>query len=196
MAGRPHLRGHLLTAGTSAMRRSFLVRLALLAAPGLLAQRVAQAQHEVTAWPAREPWPAVEALDLEGKTWRLAELKGRAVLLNFWASWCDPCRTEMPTLQQLADLYGEDKLLVLALNFKESPATATRFARRTGLQLPVLLDRDGAIARACGVKVFPTTLLIAPDGRPRQRVRGELDWTGKQAGALVQALLDAPAAAR
>lgn len=168
-----------------ASRRSLLLA-------GLGSALPAKAQHEVTAWPARSPLPPIEALDLDGKTWRLAALKDRAVLLNFWASWCEPCRAEMPTLQQLADLYGDDKLLVLALNFKESPATATRFARTTGLRLPVLLDRDGAIARACGVKVFPSTLLIAPDGQVRQRVRGELDWTGSEAGALVEALLRTP----
>ncbi|KQP15136.1 TlpA disulfide reductase family protein [Pseudorhodoferax sp. Leaf267] len=159
---------------------------------GLAASLPARAQHEVTAWSARTPFPAIEALDLDGKTWRLADLKGRAVLLNFWASWCEPCRAEMPTLQQLADLYGDDRLAVLALNFKESAPTALRFVQRTGLRLPVLLDRDGAIARDCGVRVFPSTVLIAPDGRPRQRVRGELDWTGREAGALVQALLEAP----
>lgn len=166
-------------------RRSLLVA-------GLAGALPAWAQHEVTAWPARTPLPHIEALDLDGKTWRLADLKGRAVLLNFWASWCEPCRAEMPTLQQLADLYGDAKLLVLAMNFKEAPPTALRFVQRTGLQLPVLLDRDGAIARACGVKVFPSTLLIAPDGQPRQRVRGELDWTGSEAGALVEALFRAP----
>ena len=159
---------------------------------GLAGALPAWSQHEVTAWPARTPLPPIEALDLDGKTWRLAALQGRAVLLNFLASWCEPCRAEMPTLQQLADLYGEDQLLVLALNFKESAATATRFARTTGLRLPVLLDPVGAIARACGVKVFPSTLLIAPDGQARQRVRGELDWTGREAGALVEALWRAP----
>jgi thiol-disulfide isomerase/thioredoxin len=167
---------------------------ALLA--GLLANQPAWAQHEVTAWPAGAAFPAVETLDLDGKTWRLSDLKGRAVLLNFWASWCEPCRAEMPTLQQLADLYGDDKLVVLAINFKESPATATRFARRTGLQLPVLLDQNGAIARALGVKVFPTSILIAPDGQARQRVRGGLDWTGAEAGALVQTLFEAKSSAR
>lgn len=159
---------------------------------GMAAALPALAQHEVTAWPARTPLPAIEALDLDGKTWRLAALRGRAVLLNFWASWCEPCRAEMPALQQLAELYGPQELLVLALNFKESAATATRFVRRTDLRLPVLLDPTGAIAKACGVKVFPCTLLIAPDGQVRQRVRGALDWTGREAGALVEALWRAP----
>lgn len=152
-----------------------------------------QAQHLVSDWPVGQPLAAIEATDLQGRPWRLADLRGRAVLMNFWASWCEPCRSEMPTLQMLADLYGPDQLAVVALNFKEAPATVARFVQRTGLRLPVLLDRDGAIARACGVKVFPSTLLIAPDGRARQRLRGELDWTGAEAERLMQALLAPPA---
>jgi thiol-disulfide isomerase/thioredoxin len=172
------------------MQRRRLLCLATLAA---LPARTARAQHEIRAWPAATPLPAIDALDLQGQRWRLADLRGRAVLLNFWASWCEPCRSEMPTLQQLADLYGPERLAVLALNFKEAPATAQRFVQRTGLRLPVLLDQDGAIARGCGVKVFPSTLLVAPDGRPRQLLRGELDWTGSEAERLVQALFEDPA---
>jgi thiol-disulfide isomerase/thioredoxin len=177
------------------MRRDFLKKMGWATVGGMpwLAALPARAQFEVTLWGAREVLPPIEALDLEGKTWRFADLKGRAVLLNFWASWCEPCRAEMPTLQQIADLYGEDKLVVLAMNFKESPARAAQFARLTGMKLPVLLDPIGAVARQCGVNVFPTTLLIAADGKPRQRVRGELDWTGRDADRLVQALVDAPA---
>lgn len=170
------------------MRRDALLRLSLLAAAGLLPHRAARAQHEAAAWPAGERWPAIEAQGLDGRTWRLAELQGKAVLLNFWASWCEPCRSEMPTLQQLADLYGDDRLAVLALNFKEPVPRVERFVRATGLRLPVLLDPDGAIARACGVKVFPSTVLVAADGRPRLRVRGEVDWTGQQAERWVQSL--------
>lgn len=163
-----------------------------LAPVGWLATGNSHAQHALTDWPAGQPLPAIEALDLQGRPWRLAELRGRPVLLNFWASWCEPCRAEMPTLQALAELYGPEQLAVVALNFKEAPATVARFVQRTGLRLPVLLDREGAVARACAVKVFPTTLLIGADGRPRQRVRGELDWTGAEAERLVQGLLATP----
>jgi thiol-disulfide isomerase/thioredoxin len=154
----------------------------------MASQALPAAAGEVQAWPARKPAPALEAADLDGGAWSLPALRGRAVLLNFWASWCEPCRAEMPTLQQLADFYGEDRLAVLALNFKEAPATARRFAARTGLKVPVLPDAAGEIARRWEVKVFPTTVLIGADGRPRWRVRGEMDWSGKEAGRLVESL--------
>jgi thiol-disulfide isomerase/thioredoxin len=132
---------------------------------------------------------AFSLVDTTGKIWRAADLRGRAVLLNFWASWCEPCRAEMPTLQQIADLYGDDKLLVLAINFKEPAARALQFAKTTGVTLPVLLDLDGKVARGWGVKVFPTTLMIDRNGRPRQRVTGEVDWTSPAAEKLIAGLL-------
>lgn len=173
-----------------ASRRHFL-QAALLAAGASTLGRHALAAIEPAY--AVSPWqggtPALQAVDTSGKTWRLSDLRGRAVLLNFWASWCEPCRAEMPTLQQIADLYGPDKLLVLAINFKEHPTRALQFAASTGLSLPVLLDPQGQAARAWGVKVFPTTVLLDRQGRPRQRVQGEVDWTGAAATQWVEALL-------
>ncbi|MDO9405697.1 MAG: TlpA disulfide reductase family protein [Polaromonas sp.] len=182
--------------GALASRRQLLQGALLAAGAGLplalRAQGLTGPAYEVAPW---KPSPASLAgfslLDTTGKTWRMADLKGRAALLNFWASWCEPCRAEMPTLQQLADLYGPDKLLVLAINFKERPARAVQFAATTGVTLPVLLDLNGQAARNWDVKVFPTTLLIDSNGRPRQRVTGEVDWTGTDAGRLVDALLKA-----
>lgn len=156
----------------------------------------AQAQgYDLTPWPANQPKPALAATDLQGQRWAWADLRGRAVLLNFWASWCEPCRAEMPSLQTLAELYGPDRLVVLAVNFKESNTTIERYVQRSGLSLPVLPDPDGAMARQWGVKVFPTTVLVGADGRVRAVLRGELDWTSQAAARLVEPLL-APVARR
>ncbi len=154
---------------------------------GACAQSLCGPACKVSPWPG--PLSVFSLIDTSGKPWRPDDLKGRAVLLNFWASWCEPCRAEMPTLQQVADLYGPDKLLVLALNFKEKPARALQFAQTTGVSVPVLLDTDGRVARQWGVKVFPTTLLIDRRGRPRQRVQGEVDWTSAAAEKLIAGLL-------
>jgi thiol-disulfide isomerase/thioredoxin len=147
----------------------------------------AQTAYEVTPWAG--PLSSFSLSDTTGKTWQLADLKGRAVLLNFWASWCEPCRAEMPTLQQVADLYGPDKLLVLAVNFKEPAQRALQFAKTTGVTLPVLLDVAGKTAAQWGVKVFPTTLTINPKGQPQQRVKGEVDWTSAPSSRLIESLL-------
>lgn len=172
-------------------RRHFLLQTAAagsgVAALPAMSQGLTGPAYEVSPWSG--PLAAFSLVDTTGKTWRPADLRGRAVLLNFWASWCEPCRAEMPTLQQIADLYGDDKLLVLAINFKEPAVRALQFAKTTGVTLPVLLDLDGKVARGWGVKVFPTTLMIDRTGRPRQRVTGEVDWTSPAAEKLIAGLL-------
>jgi thiol-disulfide isomerase/thioredoxin len=95
----------------------------------------------------------------------------------------------MPSLEALAQFYGPEKLVVLAVNFKESPAVALRHVQRANIGLPILLDPMGMIARAWGATVFPTTVLVAADGRVRGMVRGELDWSSLQTGKLVAPLM-------
>lgn len=151
------------------------------------AQGLTGPAYEVTPWSG--PVSSLGLVDTTGKTWQVPDLQGRAVLLNFWASWCEPCRAEMPTLQQVADLYGPDKLLVLAINFRESAARALQFAKTTGVSLPVLLDTTGRAAAQWGVKVFPTTLMLDNRGRARYRVKGEVDWTSSAPGKLIEGLL-------
>jgi thiol-disulfide isomerase/thioredoxin len=160
--------------------------LAALASAGL-AQAVAGEAYLVSPWAG--PVNDFTLLDTAGKSWGVSDFRGRAVLLNFWASWCEPCRAEMPALEQLSARHGAGKLLVLAVNFKEKPVSALQFAERAGLMLPVLLDVNGQAARRWDVRIFPTTLTIDRRGRPRHRVRGEMDWTGQVAEALVASLL-------
>lgn len=133
----------------------------------------------------RAPAPQ-QALDMQGRQ-RLVPPPARAAVLNFWASWCEPCRHEMPGLQVAAELYGE-RLAVQAVNFKEHPRTVARFLQASAVDLPVLLDPAGQIAAAWSVKVFPTTVLLAADGSPRWRIVGEIDWTGAEAGRLIEGL--------
>jgi thiol-disulfide isomerase/thioredoxin len=157
------------------------------ALPAMLQPAHAQGTgYEVSAWSG--PLGSFSLVDTEGRTWQPADFRGRAVLLNFWATWCPPCRAEMPALQQLADRHGADRLLVLAINFKEPASRARKFVQDTGLGLPVLLDVDGRTAAQWDVRIFPTTLLIDAAGQPQKRVKGEMAWTGPVAGKLVDAL--------
>jgi peroxiredoxin len=159
-----------------------------LGLPGAQAQAGAD---ERLPWPRGTPTPALETLNLQGERVALADFRGRAVLLNFWASWCEPCRVEMPSLQSLPGLFGEDQLVVLALNFKETPRRALQFVHSSGLSLPVLMDPQGEHARAWDVRVFPTTVLIDRQGRARHRVRGEVDWNARTALGWIDQLLKA-----
>ena len=156
----------------------------------MAAQEAAQVPaYDVQKWPSAQVHPPLEGTDLNGKVWRLADLRGRPVLLNFWASWCEPCRAEMPSLQAVAEREGPQRLLVLAINFKESTPAVQRFVAQTQLMLPVLQDPLGTTARQWGIRIYPSTVLMGADGRVRGVVRGELDWTGADAARLLQPLL-------
>ncbi|WP_298925090.1 TlpA disulfide reductase family protein [uncultured Ramlibacter sp.] len=161
-----------------------LLGLALLLAGGW----PAQAASVAAAGPRGLATPALALADAQGKTWSLADARGKVVIVNFWASWCEPCRAEMPSLQSLADLYGNE-LVVLAVNFKERDARALQFAQAAGLSLPMPMDRDGAVAARWGVKVFPSSFIIGRDGQVRWRVSGEVDWTGREAARWIEPLL-------
>ena len=85
------------------------------------------------------PAPAIDLLDLEGRHWTLDDGRGRLVWVNFWATWCPPCRTEMPMMQRLAEAYGE-RLLILGVDFGEEPSAVRQFADRYGITYPILID--------------------------------------------------------
>ena len=168
-------------------RRLLGASLATLGA-ALLPMR-AQAAHVVRPWPAGKSAPALGLTDLDGKRWDLASLRGQVVVLNFWASWCEPCRAEMPSLELLAAQHERNGLAILAINYKEPLPTIKRFLDALPFSLPILLDRDGATATAWTPRVFPTTVLIDRAGVPRQSVLGELEWNGAAARALIEPLL-------
>jgi cytochrome c biogenesis protein CcmG/thiol:disulfide interchange protein DsbE len=94
----------------------------------------------------------------------LSDLQGRPVLLNFWATWCGPCRGEMPYLQQVWDEWQTRGLVLLAINIMESSSEVQSFMQSQGLSLPVLLDSDGAIAAKYGIQAIPTTFFIDSSG--------------------------------
>ena len=163
-------------------RRGWLALLACAAAAG-----PARAQYRASPWPRGRTQPPLAGTDLQGRAWDLARLQGRVVLLNFWATWCAPCKEEMPTLQTLAEIEGDD-LAVLAIDVAESLSRVRRYLQATQLDLAVLLDPQGETARAWGVSVFPTTVLIDPRGQARQVVLGAVDWTGAEASRWLAAL--------
>jgi len=156
-----------------------------------LAFAAAVRAHQLRPWTSAAPPLALN--DLSGKSWDLASLQGTAVLLNFWATWCEPCREEMPSLQALAKRHEPDALVVLMVNYREAETGIRRFLERMPLALPVLLDSDGSAARAWTSRVFPTTVLIDRSGRPRHQVVGAVDWNGNEARQWVRELLLPPA---
>jgi len=171
----------------SSTRRAWLRGAALAAAVCTgFGAGAAAAQFQKTPWPAAQAQPVLDLLDLQGQRWDSERLKGRVVVLNFWATWCPPCKEEMPSLQTLHELGGDP--VVIGVNVRETASRVRRYVASTGINFPVVLDPQAELTRRLGVSAFPTTLLIAPDGRVRWRVVGEVDWSGPEAGRWIAEL--------
>jgi thiol-disulfide isomerase/thioredoxin len=127
-------------------------------------------------WPASKSAPRLELPDVEGAPWSLAQQMGRPVLLNFWASWCEPCRAELPSLALLEQHFQAHGLRVVAVNFKESADTVRRIRQAHGESLVWLRDSYGEAARAWGVRSFPSSVLVGRKGLALLTVQGEVDW--------------------
>lgn len=132
---------------------------------------------------------------LNGPRVDLASLRGKPALVNFWASWCEPCRAEMPSLELLAAQHERNGLTILAVNYKEPLPTIKRFLDVLPFSLPILLDRDGSATGEWTPRIFPTTVLIDRSGVPRQSVLGDLEWNGPVARGLIEPLLARPKSA-
>jgi thiol-disulfide isomerase/thioredoxin len=139
-------------------------------------------------WPAKQKTPALRLSGLDGKDWDLAQLRGKVVVVNFWASWCGPCVDELPVLNQLA---GRDpaRVAVVGANYKEPLDTIERFAGAHPFAYPVLRDRSGEMFKAWTAGVMPTTILVDRQGRARWRSVGEMKAGDPGLQTAIDALL-------
>lgn len=111
---------------------------------------------------------------VDGQNLRLNEQRGRVVLVNFWATWCGPCRQEMPHLNRLYEKYRAAGLVLLGVNVDENTRAAVDVASKLGVKFPVLPDSDKAVSRLYDLRAMPSTVLIDRDGRVRYLHRGYL----------------------
>jgi thiol-disulfide isomerase/thioredoxin len=135
------------------------------------------------------PTPALELSDLADAPHTLAEYQGRVVLLNFWATWCVPCRDEMPSLQKLLQRLSGQPFAILAVNYGESRSRIDGFVGSMSLTFPILRDPRHEAVTAWRVRTLPASFLVGPDGRVRYWVVGELDWAADDVVARVRRLL-------
>jgi len=142
--------------------------------------------------------PEIRFKNAEDRELTLADFRGRVVLLNIWATWCVPCRKEMPALDRLQAQLGGEDFLVLPLSIDRAGLSAVkRFYEELGLQkLGIYIDTSGAAPRSLGAPGVPTTLLIDRDGREVARKIGPAEWAGPEMVALIRRLIEAPAASK
>ena len=130
-----------------------------------------------------------ELKDLEGRPHRLTDFHGKVVLVNFWASWCGPCITEIPSLRHLKEQMAGRPFEVLAVNYMEGKFKVHKFTGMVEMPFTILLDPDGATFKAWGAQVLPTSFLLDTDGRVRYWVQGPIEWTSPEVIKAVEGLL-------
>ena len=133
--------------------------------------------------------PPLALEDLAGRTHRLADYRGSVVLVNFWATWCEPCRAEMPSMNRLRRSLAGRRFEVLAVNLAEPLARIQKYLDSMPLGFPVLRDRDSATSKAWKARLLPASYLIGRDGRIRYVAYGEIDWTSEPVREKVMQLL-------
>lgn len=144
--------------------------------------------------PRVRPWtgsgtPGLAGVDPSGKRIDLRDLKGKVVLVQFWATWCEPCVEELPALGRLRSRFGGRPFEVIAVNVGEGPARVSQFLRDHGVDLPVVLDRERKAVEAWGIRALPTAFLVDAGGRVRSWIFGACSWTGGDPVAELERLV-------
>ena len=133
--------------------------------------------------------PEFNLENLAGDSITLSSYRGKIVLLNFWATWCPPCRAEMPSMQALYDTLDGEEFEIVAVDLNESRQTVQSFVEENEYTFPVLLDSTGAVGATYGARSIPTSFLIDSDGNALGFLVGSRTWEGDDIEALFRALL-------
>ena len=172
-------------------------RALLLGASGLLLSALLPVQRALAAAMKFSEWkggatPPLQLKDGQGKDYDLANFRGKVVLVNFWATWCEPCRDEMPSLEELQERLKGRPFALLTVNMEESDAKVTRFLQSALLQkdsLTVLYDRFGKAAKDWKARLLPVSFLVGPDGRIHATLLGAADWTAPEVITRIERLM-------
>lgn len=136
------------------------------------------------------PAPDFQLIDLQGNRQALPDYHGKVVLLNFWATWCGPCRVEMPSMERVYQDLKDEGLAILAISSDPQGSIVTRpFVASQGLTFPILHDSDYRVSGSYGVRTLPMSFLIDRNGTLSHRVFGARDWNSPEARALIHGLL-------
>jgi len=132
--------------------------------------------------------PEMALTGLDGTQTSLGAFRGKLLVLNVWASWCLPCRSEMPSLERLSKSVDANRMVVVAIASEHDKNAVREFTLKQGITLRCFIDTPVNIFNTLGVQMYPETLLIAPDGKIVQRIKGERDWSSP---AILKVLEDA-----
>jgi thiol-disulfide isomerase/thioredoxin len=144
----------------------------------------------LTVFPEPQPIPPVELAALDGTLRPLADLEGKYVFLNFWATWCPPCREEMPSIQRMSDQLSGADFAVYAVSVGETKATVEGFLKSNPYTFPIVLDPDGRTSAVFAGRGIPTTYILDRKGRAIAGVVGGRPWDTEEALSILKSLME------
>jgi len=170
------------------MYKSILTVLIVL----LFAGAVHATGRGLTALPDKPKAPPFELKDADGNVHHLSDYKGKVIVVNFWATWCPPCRAEMPSMQRAWEQLREEGIMMLAIDVGEDEDAIFEFTASYPVEFPLLLDTDSSVSEAWDVKGLPTTFVVDQWGRKVYRAVGGREWDAPDLMKKVRALKQVP----
>lgn len=152
------------------MNKRLIAILVMILTSGLLIIGCATGSEPIAA--VSEAAPDFQLQNLDGQPISLSDFKGKPVLINFWATWCGPCVSEMPYIQEIHEEWPDKGLVVLAINIGDSSSEVEQFLQNHNLSLPVLLDTKKVVAQRYSIRAIPTTFFLDKDGMIQVKVIG------------------------
>ena len=150
---------------------------------------VGHGDHVLTPLARPAPAPGLRLKDIDGSEFALDGSRGRVVLVNFWASWCRPCVTEIPSLHRLAATLDDIDFQIVTVNVGEDHERVRRFLQHVPVELPLLMDYDSSASRAWKIYVYPSSYLVDRQGKVRYAYLGALEWDSAEIVEIIRALL-------
>lgn len=167
------------------MRGYLLAAVLLLSSLSSTAQ---QAGTGLTRLAEVPPAPDFSLLDMDGNVYRLSDYRGHVIIVNFWATWCPPCREEMPSMQRAWEQLRQEGILMIGINVGEDEDTIFQFTADYPVDFPLLVDSDSSVTGKWPVRGLPTTFVVDPTGRIVYQAIGSREWDDPALLAPVRAL--------
>lgn len=164
----------------------FLIILSICLVPTFFLVSCGKEKSILTLAEIGKPAPDFALTDTTGKTWTLSELNGQAIFINFWATWCPPCREELPSMQNLYRELDSKGFQMLTILMNDDPNRAVIMAKGANLTFPILVDHNGAASAAYGITGVPETYIVDATGILREKIIGPRQWDSAESKEMIR----------